>query len=157
MTPRRLDPGVVQRKLTLMDELLQDLDQFRAVDGATLRADRVTRHAVERVLTQLVQLAVDINAHLVAGMGRPSPADYRGSFDSAIEAGVLPAELAARLRPSVGLRNLLIHEYAAIDLDLVAAACGRASTDYRDYVRTVARRPGPPPFCRSRRPLKTPV
>ena len=44
MTPRRLDPGVVQRKLTLMDELLEDLDQLQAVDGAALRGDRVTRH-----------------------------------------------------------------------------------------------------------------
>lgn len=39
---------------------------------------------------------------------------------------------------SVGMSNLLIHEYAAIDLSLVAQAAGRALADYQAFVEAVA-------------------
>lgn len=139
MTPRRFDAAVVARKLQLLDGLLTDLQGAGAITAGALREDRMLRHAVERLLTQIVQLAVDVNAHIAVGMGRPTPSDYRSSFGDASAAGALPADLAAALVPSVGLRNLLVHEYATIDLELVAAACARAVVDYRTYVRQVSR------------------
>lgn len=51
---------------------------------------------------------------------------------------MLSPELAARLMPSVGLRNVLVHEYAVVDLALVAAGVQLARTDYRAYVREIA-------------------
>lgn len=138
MTPRRLDRGMAQRKLSLMDELLRDLASIGVVDAELLTRDRVTRHAVERVLTQLAQIAVDINAHLASALGQPGPEDYRSSFAASAAAGVISPELADRLMPSVGMRNLLIHEYASINLALVAEAAGRALQDYRAYVEAVA-------------------
>jgi uncharacterized protein YutE (UPF0331/DUF86 family) len=139
MTPRRFDRAVVERKLQLLDGLLTDLEDAGAITANALRGDRMLRHAVERLLTQIVQLAVDVNAHIAVGMGRPTPSDYRNSFRDATAAGALPEDLSTALLPSVGLRNLLVHEYAAIDLDLVAGACTRAVIDYRTYVREVSR------------------
>lgn len=81
---------------------------------------------------------MDINAHLASALGLPGPQDYRDSFQVVADGNVLDQELAHRLKPSVGLRNLLIHEYATIDLDLVAQAVGTALEDYRAYVEAVA-------------------
>ena len=50
-----------------------------------------------------------------------------------------PQDLAERLAPSAGLRNVLVHEYAQVDLALVARGVELARTDYRAYVREVAR------------------
>jgi len=138
MTPRRFDHAVVERKLHLLDELLRDLEGAGTVTADALRDDRMLRHGVERLLTQIVQLAVDINAHTVVGMGHPTPSDYRGSFSEAAAVGALSEALAESLLPSVGLRNLLVHEYAAIDLNLVAEACARAVTGFRSYVREIS-------------------
>ena len=46
---------------------------------------------------------------------------------------------AARLAPSAGLRNVLVHEYAQVDLALVARGVELARQDYRSCVREVAR------------------
>jgi len=67
-----------------------------------------------------------------------APKDYRSSFDLAQEAGAIQPELVKRLQPSVGLRNVLTHEYVDIDLEIVADAVGSARRDYGDYVRQVA-------------------
>jgi uncharacterized protein YutE (UPF0331/DUF86 family) len=138
MTPPVLDGAMLQAKLRAMRELLDDLDALPSIDLAALQADRMLRHGVERILTQLVELAVAVNGHLaVAQLGRGA-ATYRESFALAARAGALPADLAERLAPSVGLRNVLVHEYAAVDLRLVVAAVDQARTDYRAYVAAIA-------------------
>lgn len=130
---------MVQLKLRAMRELLDDLDAAPVVDEAALRHDRMLRHAVERILTQLVEQAATINTHVaVARLGR-SATTYRESFGLAVEAGALPADLARRLTPSVGLRNVLVHDYAVVDLGLVVRGVSLAREDYRTYVQVLSR------------------
>ena len=138
MTPPALDVEVVHAKLHALGELLDDLDALPSLDRAALERDRMLRHAVERVLTQVVELAAGINNHLVAARLGKGALGYRESFLLAADAGALSGDLAARLAPSAGLRNVLVHQYAEIDLDQVVAAVGRARTDFRAYVRAIA-------------------
>ncbi len=129
-----LDRDTLVLRLGLMSDLLGDLESIGGVDVALLRSDRITRHAVERILTQLVEFAVSINSHVAASV----PGTYRESFIAAADAGFISAELAERLAPSAGLRNILTHEYVEVDLDLVAVAVQTATVDYRAYVGSVA-------------------
>jgi uncharacterized protein YutE (UPF0331/DUF86 family) len=100
--------------------------------------DLGVRLQVERVVTQVVNLAVEINAHVSSTvLGRP-PADYHMGFDRMVESGWLQPDLASTLKPSVGLRNILTHEYVNTDLELVARAVPLALHDYREYLRSVA-------------------
>lgn len=139
MSPRDFDAAVVQTRLRMMNDLLSDLADVGEVSAARLTQDRMLRHAVERILTQLVELAVSVNGHVAATQLGKSPADYRASFSLAATLGCVDADLAARLGSSVGLRNVLVHEYVDTDLAIVADAVGRAVVDYRDYVRGVSR------------------
>lgn len=133
-----LDQDTVVVRLGLMNDLLGDLESIGGVDASRLRSDRIARHAVERILTQLVELAVAINSHVVAAVSGSVPGTYRESFFAAADAAFISADLAERLAPSAGLRNVLTHEYVEVDLDLVAAAVETALVDYRAYVRAVA-------------------
>lgn len=138
MTPKRLDPHLVREKLTGIRDLLTDLDEVGDVSAAEMIEHRPTRHIVERVLTQLTELASNINVHIAATRGQ-APRDYRESFRAIADFGVISAELAQELAPSVSMRNVLIHEYLDIDHDIVAAAIPRARAAYGQYVTEVAR------------------
>lgn len=138
MTPREFDAGVVQNRLSLIAGLLDDLDEVGDVTVARLTEDRILRHAVERVLTRVVELAASVNGHVAATLLRKAPQDYRSSFTLAVEAGLIDELLARRLQSSVGTRNVLAHEYAAIDLEMVASATVAARQDYRAYVRAAS-------------------
>ncbi|MGV1007198.1 MAG: type VII toxin-antitoxin system HepT family RNase toxin [Dermatophilaceae bacterium] len=138
MTPPPFDPHVVQTRLVLIGQLLGDLEQAGEVSAAALGDDRMLRHAIERVLSQIVELAVAVNSHVSATQLAQAPRDYRSSFDLMCAAGVIEHDLAKRLKPSVGLRNVLTHEYVEVDLTIVARAVGTARIDYGDYVRAVS-------------------
>ncbi|GAA2182865.1 hypothetical protein GCM10009785_23930 [Brooklawnia cerclae] len=131
-----IDPDVVARRLAVMRRLLAHLEGLRVSSAAEL-ADLGVRLQVERVLTQLVNLAAEINAHVAAATGLP-PEDYRQGFDRMAEEGFLTEELADRLKPSVGLRDVLTHEYVEIDLTRLASSIPMALEGYDQYVRQVA-------------------
>lgn len=138
MTPPELDVDLVHARLRLMRELLDDLRGVGDVSGERLENDRMLRHALERIITQLVDTAVAVNGHVAAGLLGRGPGDYYESFGLAAEAGVLPDDLAAELAPSTGLRNVLVHEYATVDLSRVAESVSRAVEGFGRYIRAVA-------------------
>lgn len=139
MTPRLFDTAVVEEKLVLMRELLDDLEAVGDVSPERFAAEHLTRHGVERMLTQLVELAAGVNAHIAASrLGRVS-ATYRDSFSLAAQAGAVTSDLAETLAPSAGFRNILVHQYGEIDPVKVAKTVPQALVDYREYVGQVAR------------------
>lgn len=138
MSPRDLSHETILARLVLMRELLADLDAVGVPSADTLQHDRLLRRALERILTQLVDLAADINQHVVSSLGDAPASEYRESFDLAARHGLLPEDLATQLKPSVGTRNVLVHEYVNVDLALVARAIPMARDGYRRYVASVA-------------------
>ncbi|GAB2672223.1 type VII toxin-antitoxin system HepT family RNase toxin [Thalassiella azotivora] len=138
MTPRDLRAGVVQERLATIRLLLRDLESLGEVTADQLEADRFRRHVVEHVLSQLVQLAVSVNSHVAATVLGEAVTDYRSSFDAAASAGLVDADLAAELKPSVGLRNVVVHEYLDVDVRILAAAVPLARSSYGRYLTSVA-------------------
>jgi len=138
MTARRLDPAMVTQRLQEIQLLLADLAELGMVDAERLRRARPTRHIVERVLSQIVELAGSINIHIVTSVLGRSPESYAASFDDVARAGVLEWEFAASLRPSAGMRNVLVHGYLEVDHGQVSAAIPLTQEQYSEYVRTVA-------------------
>jgi uncharacterized protein YutE (UPF0331/DUF86 family) len=133
-----LNTEAVQRRLVAISERLDELGQLGDLTADRLAEDWLVRAAVERVLTQLVELAAQINTHVVAAFGTVPPTEYRESFGAAAKIGAISTGLAAKIGPSAGLRNILVHQYLDADLEIVATSVAEAITDYSAYVREVA-------------------
>lgn len=138
MNPRQPDFAVVERRLRALSDALEDLQRIRDIDAAGFRADPIARAAAERLLQVSVDLAVDVNAHLsTAALGR-APATGRESFLALAEAGIIARDLADLLAPAAGLRNVLVHRYVDIDVELVTRAVGDVLDLMPRYVDEVA-------------------
>ncbi len=139
MTPRRLDVGTLGAKLRAMRRLLDELDRIGAVDVDRFAREFSTQLIVERIVSQLVDLAAGINTHVLTAETGESPPDVRRSFTAVADTGLIDHDLAERLAPSAGLRNVLVHAYVDLDLARLVAAVPLASEQYAEYVRQVAR------------------
>lgn len=139
MTPARIDVETVLRRLRLIEDALGALGDLRGVDAERLRAEPLTRAAAERLLQVVVDLAFDVNGHLMVGLLGRAPETGRQSFLDLGEAEVLTVEQAARLAPVAGLRNVLVHHYTEVRLDLVADAVVEVLDEFPAYVAAIAR------------------
>ncbi|HVY45260.1 MAG TPA: DUF86 domain-containing protein [Minicystis sp.] len=108
------------RRLLALHEALADLARAGTGDPARLAGDRVLRAAVERWLQIAIEACVDVASHAIASEGWTPPETGRAAFATLAGHGRLAPDLAARLARAVGLRNLLVHEYVAVDLDTLA-------------------------------------
>lgn len=136
MSPRDLDADVVQARLAQLRELVDVLEGLG--DIGDLRTDAVRRLAVERILTQSVDLVVDVCSHLLATQTGRVPTTYRESVEQLGVIGILDPETVQELVLAVGMRNILVHEYLTVDLDIVARAAQAAPRLYSAFLRSVA-------------------
>ncbi|CAN5725764.1 DUF86 domain-containing protein [soil metagenome] len=139
MTPSKIDADTVLRRLRLIEDALASLEGLRGVDAARLEAEPLTRAAAERLLQVIVDLAFDVNGHLVVALLGRDPETGRQSFLDLAGAGVLEEEQAARLAPAAGLRNVLVHHYVDVRVDLVADAVSEVLDAFPGYLTAVSR------------------
>ncbi|HKQ41984.1 MAG TPA: HepT-like ribonuclease domain-containing protein [Pseudonocardia sp.] len=139
MTPPALDWRSVERKLTRIRVLVDQLAALGPFDGRRFVDDPVAGFAAERLLTLLVELAFSVNSHVSAAVLARAPDTYRESFLLAARVGVIDEKLAASLAPAAGLRNVLVHAYLDVEHDLVAEATRLAPEQFGEYVRQASR------------------
>ena len=132
-----IDAAVVRRKLGHIMASLELLGPIRGIALEEYRRRVWERKGVERVLQEAIEVALDVNAHLIAELGHDVPDDYFGGFVKLGQIGVLSDELATALAPSAGLRNRLVHEYDALDDARVLAAVGTMLDLYPRYIQAI--------------------
>ena len=76
---------------------------------------------------------------MLVELGKGAPSDYYQSFTELSRHGWLPDELSAALAPAAGLRNRLVHQYAAIDDRKTFEAIGSALGLFPRYVSGLRR------------------
>jgi len=80
------------------------------------------------------QIVLAVSAHLNAELGFERASDYRGAVLSLGRHGVLPGEFARRIARLSGFRNVLVHEYLAVDPLKIEEALQRGLDDLRAFV-----------------------
>ena len=131
-------PEVVARRILALNEALQDLQRPGAADAAILATDRVLRSAVERWLQVAIEACIDLAYHVASDEGWPAPANAREAFELLASHGLVPLDLAQRLGRATGMRNLLVHDYVAISIPVLASVVGSDLGDLRTFGAIVA-------------------
>ena len=138
MSPGEIDPQTVRRHLLALDEALQVLRKHRGLTVSDLSADREKRWIVERGLQLCAQNVLDIATHIAASTGHDVP-DYSAAIDRLGDSEVLPAEFTERFRSLAGFRNVLVHGYLEVDIEVVHRLLNDDLDDFTEFARHVNR------------------
>lgn len=94
-----------------MKTLLSELGQLLEIPFSEFKKAFTNVRTAERNFQLVIELASDINTHIIAEMGAETPDTYRESFKRMVTLRVLPEESLVEFVKSSSLRNILIHEY----------------------------------------------
>jgi uncharacterized protein YutE (UPF0331/DUF86 family) len=94
------------------------------------------RWVVERGLQLCAQNALDVAAHLAASTGHDVP-DYASAIDRLGEMGILPPDFAARFRAVAGFRNVVVHAYLDVDVEILHRLLNHHLDDFSVFARHV--------------------
>lgn len=94
----------------------------------------VIKRAIEREMQLIVESATDINNMILKKKGKGPSRDYYNSFIDLAENNVIDMDLAVKIAPSTGLRNILVHEYQIIDDEIVYNSISNIKKFYLEYI-----------------------
>lgn len=103
-------------------------------------ADRTAREVVTLNLFVAIQSCLDLAAHWLADAGWEMPRTYADVFAALAQHAVIPRELATRLAAAAAFRNLVAHQYGALDGRRVYALAASDLGDLDAFCATLADR-----------------
>jgi uncharacterized protein YutE (UPF0331/DUF86 family) len=127
------DKELAAKKLAEIETFLEELRSLGRPEA--IDTDLRERRFIEHTLQLAIQAALDLASHVASDERLGEPETYAELFSLLAARGFLPAELAPRLRQMAGFRNLLVHGYARVKPEIVAAI---ASHDAHDLLAFVA-------------------
>ena len=116
---------IVRKKLLDIGESLSRLRSWLPVTVDELESDLMLQWAVEHGLQIAAEVLFDVGSHILAGEFQESVDEYREIPGRLRARAVLSEETAKRLDGLAGFRNVLVHEYADVDLRRVHAGLDR--------------------------------
>lgn len=125
-------------KLDHLEQSLLDMIEYRPGSVGELGDDpsAMRRRALERVMYLAIQDVLDLAALMVRAEGLQLPSSYREAIERLGSEGVIPSELAGRIAPMAGFRNVLEHMYMDLDVELLVAYAHR-DEDFREFAKAV--------------------
>lgn len=102
-------------QLQALDDALEAWERYRQIPYEEFVLEKDVRYMVCHALLLAIQSAIDI-ATAIAVMKTPKrPDTYRETFLVLGRSSIIPEEIARELSTLAGFRNLLVHEYTALD------------------------------------------
>ncbi len=132
-----VERDVVLAKVGVIDRCLQRIEEVRGPRAATLTPIDIEDITVLN-LTRAAQAAMDLASHVVSTEGYGLPTSVSEAFTLLAQHGIIPVDLADRLRKMVGFRNIAIHNYQTIDPGIVQSIVQTRLDDLRAFAATVA-------------------
>ena len=129
---------VAQKSKMILADLADLADLLRDIPYEAFITNTVKTTLAERYFERMVNRAIDINFHLLRAAGLPPPDDYTKSFQQLATAHIVDPDLAQRIAPAAGARNILVHEYDDLDSIQFYSSLQNALEIFPKYLRKIA-------------------
>lgn len=135
---------VLLNKAASIERSIRRVREEHAGDDRNLQANQTRQDAILLNLQRACETSIDAAMHLVRVRRLGVPQETREAFDMLERAGVIDARLCGRLKKMVGFRNVAIHEYQKLNLEVVRRIIGEHLDDFLEFTRILLQTPGPP-------------
>ena len=108
--------------------------RYYALDrGLPFEQDFLKQDAIAMNLQRACELSIDIANHLIKIRKLGLPQDSRDSFELLRRAGMIDEPMARALQAMVGFRNILVHEYRKLDMNIMVKVIESHARDLLDF------------------------
>lgn len=88
-------------------------------------------------LQRAVQVSIDLAAHVIADEGLGLPSELKENFLILEKSGIITPDLSKKLQKMVGFRNIAVHDYKSIDVDVLKIVLTDRLCDLEDFYSAV--------------------
>ena len=127
------------RKAAAIERSVGRAREEYSADDANLLTNQTRQDAIILNLQRACESSIDAAMHLVRVHRLGIPQETREAFDLLEAAGRLAPSLAARLKRMVGFRNVAVHDYQKLNLEIVRHILVERLDDFLEFTRVLLR------------------
>ena len=132
-----VDFDLVRHKISHIDNNLSRLKERSKVTLKQLTDDLDIQDIILHNLQLAIQACMDIGSHIIADESWEMPNTLGEIFSVLQHHNVISSQIEENLKPMVGFRNILIHEYQEIDLEKVYDIITNHLVDFNKFRKEI--------------------
>lgn len=128
---------ITLNKLATITRCLQRIrDEYS--NEADFKRNFTKQDSVILNLQRACEACIDICNHIIRQNKLGIPQSSRNSFELVAQANVMSDDLSERLKRMVGLRNIAVHDYQKLNLDIVIAVITKHLSDFEEFSKVIS-------------------
>lgn len=130
---------VILNKAASIERCIRRIEEEYVGTDKNLVENQTKQDAIVLNLQRACETAIDLAMYVISHRKLGVPQDSRDAFVLLQTAGILSTDLADRMQRMVGFRNVAVHEYTRLNLDVVRAIITKHLHDFRAYSSTIVK------------------
>ena len=132
-----IDKVLIEKKLQELNRCLKELEDSRNLSRHEFYSSLSKQWMICHGLQLSIQILIDIGNHILAGIGENQIEDYVDIIDKLGGRNIVPSEFSKAIRGMAGLRNILVHEYARLDLRKIYDILQNRLDDFYNFIKYI--------------------
>ncbi len=135
------DPDIIQAKIAITQRSLKRISDTTGLKSETL-SDLDCQDIFVLNLQRAIQAAIDCAAHIIADEGLGLPLSLKEHFSILATEKILSENLAKKMQAMVGFRNIAVHEYENINIDILKNILDHHLQDLEEFNTAIFKHTG---------------
>ncbi|MDP8239613.1 MAG: DUF86 domain-containing protein [Candidatus Hatepunaea meridiana] len=131
-----MNKDIILAKVSIIKRCLERIKSTTLLDPSRLD-DFDVQDIFVLNLQRAIQASIDLASHLIASEGWELPDTLKKNFDVLAIHKFISVEFAGKLKAMVGFRNIAVHDYSAIDPDILKTILVKHLDDIEKFYRSV--------------------
>jgi len=128
---------VLINKAAAIERAVRRVREEHAGDDASLTVNQARQDSIILNLQRACERSIDAAMHVVRVHGLGVPQEPREAFELLRQARIIDSALADRLKKMVDFRNIAVHDYQRLSLDIVRQIIARHLDDFLEFRRVL--------------------
>ncbi|GAC35940.1 type VII toxin-antitoxin system HepT family RNase toxin [Paraglaciecola psychrophila] len=128
---------VVINKIATIERCLQRINVVYAEVADNLSTDFTRQDSIVLNLQRACEASIDLANYVNKQQKLGIPQSSRDAFELLFKAVLLPEEVAVNLKKMVGLRNIAVHDYQELNIDIVRFIVENHLIDFQYFIKAI--------------------
>jgi len=129
--------SVIENKISYLKKYLDILEGYKQYTREQIEEDVNIKGMVERYLYLVSQSAIDLAEAVLSFKDLRKPTTLGETYTILEEAEIIDKDLADEMIKMVGFRNILAHDYAEINYDIVYDVLQNKLSDIEKFIQQI--------------------
>jgi uncharacterized protein YutE (UPF0331/DUF86 family) len=128
--------GVIAERVNYLKEMSKEFPNLSSFK----KADHRYKSAIERDLQVAIEACMDIGKVIISEKKLRSPESMRDICIILFENGYINNRMLSTLERMTGIRNILVHRYEKLDLEIIYGILKRHLKDFDRFIKQISKK-----------------